>query len=124
MTERGQRYLPADNAGMTLIELMIVLVIVAIGVLALSAVQTRSSTDVYSTGRDARALQLAQMRMEMARGAGFTLAQSDSGTTDGFPWRTAVDSVDVGLRRVTVTVQWTERGRARTVQFNNLLAQR
>jgi prepilin-type N-terminal cleavage/methylation domain-containing protein len=124
MTDR-RRWLPADSKGISLIELMVVLVVVAIGVLALSAVQTRSSTDVYATGRETRALQVAQMRMELARNAGFALAVSDSGTADGFAWRTVVDSADVGLRRVRVTVQWTNnKRRLRTIQLNNLMAQR
>ena len=63
-------------------------------------------------------------RSEIARGAGFALAVSDSGTSDGFAWRTAVDSVDVGLRRVNVTVQWSEHGAARSVRLLNLLALR
>lgn len=124
MTEPANRRLLADSRGISLIELMVVLVVVAVGVLALSGVQTRSSTDVYATGRHARALQVAQARMEIARGAGFALARTDSGATDGFAWRTAVDSADVGLRRVRVTVAWTERGAARSVQLNNLLALR
>lgn len=124
MNKRESRYLPADNRGISLVELMVVLVVVAIGVLALSGVQTRSSTDVYSTGRHSRAVHLAQMRMEVARGAGFALAQSDSGTTDGFAWRTVVDSADVGLRRVRVTVAWTDQGDSRDVRLNNLLAMR
>lgn len=109
---------------MTLVELMVVLVVVAVGVLALSAVQMRASTDVYTTGRHTRALLLAQTRMEIARGAGFSLAQSDSGTTDGFAWRTLVDSTDVGLRSVRVAVNWADKGRARSVQLNNLVALR
>ena len=124
MTEQQRRFLPADNSGVSLIELMVVLVVVAIGVLALSAVQTRSSTDVYNTGRHTRALQVAQTRMEIARGAGFALAQSDSGATDGFGWRTVVDSADVGLRRVRVTVAWTDKSGPDAVQLNNLLALR
>lgn len=124
MTERVRRPLPADERGISLVELMVVLVVVAIGVLALSAVQTRSSTDVYSTGRHTRALQVAQTRMEIARGAGWAAAQTDSGSTDGFAWRTAVDSVDVGLRRVNVTVRWSEHGQARSVRLLNLLAMR
>lgn len=113
-----------DEAGVTLVELMIVLVIVAIGVLALSAVQTRSSSDVYRTGRHARALQVAQMHMEIARTAGFTSAQSDSGTTDGFGWLAVVDSVNVGLKRVHVTVRWADRGRPADIQLYNLVAKR
>ncbi|MCC6348451.1 MAG: prepilin-type N-terminal cleavage/methylation domain-containing protein [Candidatus Eisenbacteria bacterium] len=124
MTERIHTAPPANERGISLIELMVVLVVVAIGVLALSAVQTRSSTDVYATGRHTRALQVAQTRMEIARGAGFAAAQTDSGSADGFNWWTAVDSVDVGLRRVNVSVRWSEHGEARSVQLLNLLAKR
>ena len=67
-----------DEAGVTLIEIMVVLVVVSVGVLALSGVQMRSSADVYSTGRHTRALQVAQQKMEIARGGGFALAVSDS----------------------------------------------
>jgi type IV pilus assembly protein PilV len=112
------------EAGVTLIELMVALVVIAIGLLALSAVQTRASNDVYATGRETRALQLARTRMELACGSGFAFAASDSGTADGFAWRAVVDSADVGLRRVRVTVSWTELGRARSVELGNLLAQR
>ncbi len=124
MNNREPRFLPADDRGISLVELMVVLVVVAVGVLALSGVQTRSSADVYATGRHARAVQLAQLRMEVARGAGFALAQSDSGTADGFAWRTVVDSAGIGLRRVRVTVAWTDHGAARDVRLNNLLAKR
>ncbi len=113
-----------EEAGVTLVELMIVLVIVAIGVLALSAVQTRSSRDVYSTGRHERAMQLAQARMEIARTAGYASAVSDSGTTDGFAWWARVDSANVGLRRVHVTVSWTDHGRSTDAQLYDLLARR
>lgn len=124
MTDPRREPVVGREAGVTLIELMIVLVIVAVGVLALSGVQTRSSTDVYSTGRNTRALQLAQLRMETTRSAGFTLAASDSGSANGFGWQTAVDSVDVGLRRVRVTVSWKDRGRARSLELDNFVAQR
>ena len=124
MTER-RGFRPArDEAGVSLVELMIVLVVVAVGVLALSGVQTRSSTDVYKTGRQTRALQLAQTRMEIARAAGFELAQSDSGASDGFTWQTQVTSAGVGLRGVRVSVTWKERGRADTLELRNLVAQR
>jgi prepilin-type N-terminal cleavage/methylation domain-containing protein len=114
----------SDCAGVTLIELMFVLVIIAVGILALSGVQTRSSTDVYSTGRRTRAVAVAQTQMEIARGLGFALATPDSGQTDGFDWRTDVDSLDVGLHRLRVTVSWTERETPSSVQFTNLLSTR
>jgi Tfp pilus assembly protein PilV len=124
MTDSRHRLAPRDEAGISLVELLVVLVVVGVGILALSAVQTRSSTDVYSTGRQTRALQLAQSRMEFVRGAGFALAQSDSGTTDGFQWQALVQPAGTGLRSVRVSVAWTDHGKPNNVEFNNLLAQR
>ncbi len=124
MTERKTRCLPRDSRGITLIELMIVLVVVATGVLALSGVQTRTSGVVHATGRHGRAVQLAQLQMEAARSAGFALARPDSGASGVFVWRTAVDSADVGLNRVQVTVEWAESGQQRSVQLHGLLAMR
>ena len=51
MIDRKDRIVKNESAGFTLVELMIALVVIAIGVMALSGVQTRSSRDVYATGR-------------------------------------------------------------------------
>jgi prepilin-type N-terminal cleavage/methylation domain-containing protein len=114
----------SDSAGVTLVELMIVLVIVAIGIMTLSGVQTRSSSDVYSTGRRTRALAVAQTQIEVARSLGYLGAVPDSGLTDGFNWRTEVDSVDFGLLRARVTVTWAESGTPSSVQLVNLMSAR
>ena len=113
-----------DTSGFSLVELMIVLVMIAIGILALSGVQTSSFRDVYATGRRTRALTLAQTQMEIARGLGFDGAVPDSGQTDGFNWRADVDSVALGLNRVTVAVSWTEKGTPFTVRLADLLSAR
>jgi Tfp pilus assembly protein PilV len=114
---------PAEG-GFSLVELMVVVVFVAVGILALVGVQTHSFTDVHSSGRHTRALDLAELRMEVARAAGFAGAIRDSGTVDTYNWLTAVDSVDVGLRRVTVTVGWTEANGPRSLRITNLLSTR
>lgn len=124
MTDRlGMRGARGER-GLTLVELMVVLVFIAIGVLTLSLVQTRSYSDVYATGRQTRALSVAQLQMETARAAGFTLARPDSGVTDGLPWRRDVDSVAAGLRRVTTTVTWIDNGRPQSVRLVSLLSAR
>lgn len=113
-----------NEHGVTLVELMVVLVFVAIGILAMSVVQTRTLTDVHATGRHTRALALAEKQMEAARGLGYTLARSDSGVTGLFAWRCLVDSADVGLKRVTSTVSWAEAGVPRSLRLVNLISTR
>lgn len=113
-----------DEAGVTLVEVMIVLVVIAIGILALSAVQTRSSSDVYATGRSTKALTLAQMQMENARGSGFASVVPDSGVVDTYTWWTRVDSVSVDLKHVTVTVSWREKDVPRSLRLDNLVSDR
>ena len=109
---------------MTLVELMVALVVITIGILALSAAQTRSSVHVYAAGRNTRALELAQERLETVRAGGFAAAVRDSGTTDGFAWLVGVDSLSVDLRHVLVTVSWTEHAVPQTLRLDDLLSDR
>ncbi len=111
--------------GVTLIELMVALLVIAVGIMALSGVQTRSSNDVYATGRQTRALSLAQERIEETRAGGFAAAVADTGTSDGFDYITQVDSVNVGLRQITVTVSWTEgTSSPRSITLDGLVSAR
>jgi prepilin-type N-terminal cleavage/methylation domain-containing protein len=123
MTE-SRRNARSGEAGVSLVELMVVLVIFSVGVLTLSAVQMRSDAAVFRTGQATRALSLGQERMEVARAAGFAAVQSDSGVVDNFNWNTAVTAAGTGLSRVRVTVAWTDGATPRTIELNTLVAQR
>jgi len=123
MTDRTVNRRSAE-AGFTLIELMVTLVLISIGILALSGVQTRSSSDVYDTGRHERALALAQEQIEVARAAGYALAASTAGTSGGFAWATQVDTVSADMKQVAVTVTWNDRTRVRNLQLQTLLSER
>ena len=59
------------SAGFTLIELMVVLIILAIGLLPLALVQTRAQQDVFESGQFSDAVQIAQLQMESAKSLGF-----------------------------------------------------
>jgi prepilin-type N-terminal cleavage/methylation domain-containing protein len=113
-----------NDKGLSLIELMIVLVLIAVGILTLSGVQTRSYTDVHQTGLYTRALDVGEMQMEIARAAGFTNAQSDSGIVTNINWRRLVASEGAGLSRVTVRVWWTEGGQTQSLELVSLLSAR
>jgi prepilin-type N-terminal cleavage/methylation domain-containing protein len=112
------------DAGFTLVELMVALLLITIGILPIAAVQSGSTRDVVTTGQHTRALSIAQERMEVARAAGFTAAQTDSGQSGVYTWRTNVTTVATGLRRVDVTVTWTDRTGTRTVLLNDLVSTR
>jgi len=113
-----------SGAGVTLIELMFALVIVGIGILTLSAVQTHSSRDVTVTSQHTRALSLAQTQVENAKVAGFDAAVSDSGVSGIYNWRREVTNAGQGLSLVRVTVAWTSQGTPRGLEVNTLLSTR
>lgn len=113
-----------DAAGFTLVELMIALVVIAIGVMALSGVQTRSSRDVYATGRSTRALALAQQRIEIKRAGGYAAAVTDSGQQDNFEWIARVDSAGIDLKSIDVTVTWPEQMQTQSVRLTTLISAR
>ena len=123
-TDRRRPSLPASE-GFTLVEIMVVLIVLAVGIMALSGVQTRSSSDVYATGRATRALALAQSQIEQTRSRGFDFAVPDSGTVDNMRWVQNVDTLSVDMRRVNVTVTWADPNNAqRSLRLDTLLSDR
>jgi Tfp pilus assembly protein PilV len=112
------------NAGVSIVELMVVLVLVAVGILALSGIQTHSTTDVYATGRRTSALSVAQTQMESKRALGYTQAVSDTGSSGIYNWTSVVDSVGPGLSRITVSVKWTADNVPDSLQLFNLVSAR
>ena len=113
-----------NNQGISLIEVIVVLVIIAIGVLPIAAVQSGSSRDVVKSGQRTRALNIAQNQMEQTRNVGFNMAASDSGMVDSYGWATTVTSEGVGLNRVSVTVTWQEGSAPRSLTLDNFLSSR
>ena len=105
------------SAGFSLVELMVVLVILAIGLLPLALIQTRAQQDVFESGQYTEALQVAQLQMEAAKSQGFGNAVTDSGLVDVYTWRTTVANVSFGLDQIVVEVQWDEKGRQRNIQI-------
>lgn len=114
----------AGESGFSLIELMVALVIISVGVLGLSAIQTRSSSGVYASGRQSGALAVAQERIEIARFNGYLDAVADSGQTGPYTYTSRWDSISIELRQITVTVNWREQTTTQSLQLQTLVSKR
>ncbi|MDX2166982.1 MAG: prepilin-type N-terminal cleavage/methylation domain-containing protein [Deltaproteobacteria bacterium] len=93
--------------GFTLIEVLVALVLFALGAAALAETLVVAQRQRVSSGRWLRAVELAEERLELVR--------AGERGTDGAPlgeftrsWHAA--AVAAGLERVDVTVTWEDRG--------------
>lgn len=118
----NKEYTESRSAGFSLVELMVVLVILAIGLLPLALIQTRAQQDVFESGQYTEALQVAQLQMESAKSQGFGNVVTDSGLVDVYTWRAEVSNVSFGLDQIVVQVQWNEKGRQRNIQIMDRLS--
>lgn len=114
----------SNQKGVSLVELMVVLVVLTLGIIPIAAVQTRSNRDVFKSGQRTEALNLAQMQMERTRSLGFNNAVSDSGQVGVYDWQTVVAPRSFGLNTITVTVQWQEQGVQRSETLQGMVSMR
>ncbi|MEZ4389183.1 MAG: prepilin-type N-terminal cleavage/methylation domain-containing protein [Candidatus Krumholzibacteriia bacterium] len=121
---RGWRRLRPTRQGFTLVEVLVVMVILAIGILPLALIQTRARGEVQEADNYTRAVTIAQRQLESAKGMGFAAAAADSGVETGVIWRTAITDVDMGLRRVDVVVIFNQGSSPDTLQMASLLSMR
>ncbi|MDH4036810.1 MAG: prepilin-type N-terminal cleavage/methylation domain-containing protein [Candidatus Krumholzibacteria bacterium] len=119
----------AAQRGFSLVELMVVMAILAVGLLPLAFIQTRAQQNVADSGRFTEALALAQMQMESAKSLGSGNVATDSGLVDVYTWRRDVTTLVPGpvparLDRITLSVNWTEHGRPQSLQIINMMSAR
>ncbi len=101
--------------GFSLIEVLITLVILAVGLLALGGMQIFSIRGNAFSQRVTQATVLAQDKLEVLRRLPFEDSSLSSGSHDegvlsgsGFSRSYNVESISTTLKAVTVTVQWRE----------------
>jgi prepilin-type N-terminal cleavage/methylation domain-containing protein len=110
--------------GFTLTEILVVLMILAIGILPIAIVQSQARREVQRSDRLTQAITLAQAQLENMKGAGFGNAQADSGQAGPLAWRTDVQNVSFGMDQIRVEVTWFDGARDRTVQVSDLVSMR
>lgn len=110
--------------GFTLVEVLVVMVILTIGVLPLTMIQTRAGAEVRETDRYTQAVTLAQQQLEWAKGQGFGNVVPDSGLAGHVTWRTEVQAVAFGLERIEVRVIFQQGSSPDTLRVASLLSMR
>jgi type IV pilus assembly protein PilV len=113
--------------GFTLIEVLIGLIILAIGILAIAGMQITSIAGTSFSNNLTQASVLAQDRLEFLKGLSLNDARLDTGTHN--------DPPDIGIFKrsyqsnrnpnpnfvtITYTVSWLEKGVTHTVSFRTI----
>ena len=114
----------SGREGFSLTELLVVLVILAIGILPLAMVQSRARQEVSESDRYTQAVTVAQDQLERMKGQGFNSAAPDSGFAGVIQWRTNVTLVSLGLERIEVTCSWADPDGLKSLTVADLVSLR
>ncbi len=127
--QRSKRFLSCNN-GFSLIEVMVSLVILAIGVLALTDLQLTVTKGNDSSNTMATALLLAEQKMETLKKASYTTIQAEPPTAVTASGGTYSSEVIVtnnqpmlNVKTVQVVVTGTDGQRTFTVPLSTVIAQ-
>ena len=116
-----------EKKGFSLVEVLIGLIILAIGILAIAGLQITSIVGTSFSNNLTQASVLAQDRLEFLKGLPLNDARLDTGTYN--------DVLDIGIFKrsyqanrnanpnfvtITYTVSWLEKGMTHTVSFRTI----
>ncbi len=116
-----------EKKGFSLVEVLIGLIILAIGILAIAGLQITSIVGTSFSNNLTQASVLAQDRLEFLKGLPLNDARLDTGTYN--------DALDIGIFKrsyqtnrnanpnfvtITYTVSWLEKGVTHTVSFRTI----
>jgi len=121
---RARRNLRPDRRGFSLVEIMMVLMILAVGVLPIAVIQHRARRAVGEADRHTQAIAVAQMQLERLKSQGFGNIADENGVSGNVTWVAQVANVSFGLDRVTVTTSWQNKGVVETLTVSDLISMR
>ncbi len=115
-----------ETTGMTLIEVMVVLILLTGTIIAITPVFRQGITMSLHYEDGSTAIAIAQQEMESMRATAFaSLASQSAQTVSGFPRYTktvTVSSIDSTLKQVQVSITWTSAGVAQNYSLSTLRA--
>jgi prepilin-type N-terminal cleavage/methylation domain-containing protein len=121
---RRPRVPAPGREGFTLVEIMMVLVILAVGVLPIAVIQHRARAEVTEADWHTQAIAVAQMQMERLKSQGFGNIVNENGVAGNVTWVAQVANVQFGLDRLTVTASWQNKGVVETLTVSDLVSMR
>jgi prepilin-type N-terminal cleavage/methylation domain-containing protein len=118
------------QGGLTMVELMITMAILSIGLLAVMAMQLRTSNNNTAGNIYTQANMLAMSQLEILKNqdVGILLPGTytevsnvdENGNPGGiYTRRWTITDIGTNARELTVTVQWTRLGRTRSIQITS-----
>ena len=110
--------------GFTLVEIMMVLMILAVGVLPIAVIQHRARHEVGEADRNTQGIEVAQMHLERIKGLGFGNAVNQAGQDGNIAWVAQITTVACGLDRIVVTVSWQTDHGQRSLTLADLISMR
>jgi prepilin-type N-terminal cleavage/methylation domain-containing protein len=116
-----------NEKGFTIIEVMIVIGIFAIGILSVASMQVSAFQGNRSATLRTRAITLASEQMEnlISQNYGTIAGSTNPITVDHFDISWVVTnstSLSPATKTIVVTVTWTDRGEIRNVNLNHIIA--
>jgi prepilin-type N-terminal cleavage/methylation domain-containing protein len=114
----------ADRGGFSLVEIMMVMMILAIGILPIAVIQHRARQQVTQADIHTQAIAVAQSELERLKAQGFGNIVGENGQTGVVTWAAQVNNVGFGLDRLTVTTSWNNKGNVETLVVSDLISMR
>jgi len=114
----------SNDKGFTIIEVLVVIGLFAIGILAVASMQVTAFQGNRSAMLQTNAITLATERMENLISQNYATIVSGSENQANFniAWNVQDDTPLENTKTITVTVTWNDRGGTRDVVLNTILA--
>lgn len=118
---------PRSDAGFSLIELMIAITILGVGILSLAGLYPLATSKVSRGDLESRATFLGQAKVEELKRVAWDdlVTGADSDTVETVfvrDWNVEEDQPVVGMKRVNVTVAWSDNRGPRNVVLSSFLS--
>ena len=110
--------------GFSLVEILVVLMILAVGILPVAIVQHRARQEVVKSDLYSQAVTVCQSQLERLKSTGFGNAAPDSGVAGRINWNAQVTNMSFGLDRIDVTATWQSNQGQETLTISDLVSMR